>query len=486
MILVTVLSLQSPPTTIPEAPGTGLGLQPGPPPAVSVQPGGLVPGGSLPDPRKPSVPAAVGSMVAGMALLAARFRRIGEAEVAIRDSLQDNLLSDVGHEDLMTIESRIAHLPVHEATAVVARLTDRELGVWMREMDGWRGGLSSAERAELLSLLVQRVRPAQLTRLTVAGRLPELVAAAVVGSPERWRPELAIDLWKHHTPDDEGWHAIAGLVGSVAPGILRDSLQQTDPSDLSAVLFEPFQRHVEGTPVLDLSAPTALLQAAAGSGDPGWKAALFHTFNRRMFETMSRKVSGPTKRPELLGALAGLLRSDPAGVVSELNHRVDPHANVTAAWVAEMIRHDRLDELDVVLTELSGAPDRLAHFTEPGTSPAAPYPNAANLGYYVGAYSRAIELISDRAGEQADLVARLFTLFTGVVILPGGGRIGLPLGPLVDSHAAEVTSRLRGGETGLKQTLWGLAKPRMPDGRLWNGVGISQFQDAWQEVVSVR
>ena len=150
-----------------------------------------------------------------------------------------------------------------------------------------------------------------------------------------------------------------------------------------------------------------------------------------------------------------------------------------------MIRHDRLDVLDVVLAELMGD-DRLGHFGQAGTDPADPYPNASNLGFYVGAYGRAIEALAERAEDQVGLVSRLFAIFTGLVPVPGGGAVGIPLGPLVDRHAAGVVDGLQDGVATLKQTLWGLAKPRTADGRLWNGAGTSQFQDAWQEVVDVR
>lgn len=426
------------------------------------------------------------ALIAGMAVMAARARRITTAERRVRRSLQDDLFTDVGPGELREIRQTLASLPVHEATAVVGRLSEHELGVWMRELDGRRGGLSSAEQDDLFSSLAQRIRPEQLARIAAAGNLQPIVEAAAVRSPVGWRSELALRLWSNHSPDDRGWAEIVILVETIPPSALAGGLASVRPDVVASALVAPYERYGAATPVLDVEAATRFLGAVAALQDARMKADLFASFAARVHQTDGTSVRGPTGRSGLLGALAGLLISDPAGMVAELNHRVDPHANIVSEWVAGMIRHDRIDELDVLLVGLAGAPDRLAHFTDPGPDPAYPYPNAANLGYYAGAYSRAIDIIADRAGDRIELVARLFTLFAGLVPVPGGARLGLPLSPLVDVHAASTLQTLRDGAADVKQTLWGLAKPRTADGRLWNGAGTSQFQDAWQEVVDVR
>ena len=75
-----------------------------------------------------------------------------------------------------------------------------------------------------------------------------------------------------------------------------------------------------------------------------------------------------------------------------------------------------------------------------------------------------------------------------VAIVPGPGdsNVRLSFGPLVDAHAESVLDSLRDEASSLTQTLWSLAKPRTPSGQLWNGLGTTQFQDAWEEVVLVR
>jgi hypothetical protein len=133
-----------------------------------------------------------------------------------------------------------------------------------------------------------------------------------------------------------------------------------------------------------------------------------------------------------------------------------------------------------------GGERRLEHFTQPGSDQAFPYPNAANLGYYIGSYSLAIDTIADAAADKVGLVDRLFTILTGIVPGPANSRVRLPFGPLVDAHAESVIDGLRDDASSLRQTLWRLAKPRTRSGQLWNGVGTTQFQDAWEEVVLVR
>jgi hypothetical protein len=482
-LLVLLLSMTGPtPTTVPDAPGAGLGLEP-PPTVVPRARPDRSPPSEMPD---PALPATLAALIGGMALLAARARRIETAESRIRDALQDNLFSDVGRDDLMDILGRIERLDVFEATAAISRLTDDELGVWMRELGGWRGGLDRTEQAEYLAALAGRLRPDQLARLTDHGKTDAVVAASLTAAPEHWHVELALRLWARRGPGDDGWNNIAALVEAAPAGALQTALSTTNLAALGAELFETFQRHPEASAAVDLEAAHRLVLAARTIPDAGVKAELFRVAVIGAASVAGTRVRGLVEVPALNGGLTGLLRSDASGVVDELNHRVDPHANVISVWVAGMIRADRLDELDVLLAELAGAPDRLEHFTVPGSDPANPYPNASNLGYYVGAYARAIDVIADRAEHRVDLVARLFALFTGVVPVPGGGSVGVPLGPLVDSHAASVVEDLRLGATSLKQTLWGLAKPRTADGTLWNGTGTSQFQDAWQEVVEIR
>jgi hypothetical protein len=432
------------------------------------------------------VPAALAILTAWIAVLTTRARRIGAAEREIRDALEDNLFSDVGRDDLYEIIRRIESLDLYEATAAISRLTDDELAVWMRELGGWRGGLDRTEQAEYFAVLAERLRPDQLARLTDHGKTSAVVAASLQAAPAHRQVELALRLWERRRPGDDGWNDIVGLMEAVPLDVLQAGLSTASLTALGGDLFEKFERLPNAPRRLDLEAAHRLVAAVRNVPDATLKAELFHVVVVEATGASGSKAIGPVTLPVLHGALTGLLRSDPAAVVAELNHRIDPHANVTSLWVGEMIRADRTDELDVVLTDLTGAPDRLAHFTVPGGDLADPYPNASNLGYYVGAYARAIDAIADRAEDRVELVSRLFALFTGFLPVPGGGNVGIPLGPLVDAHAESVVEDLRVGAAGLKQTLWGLAKPRTPDGRLWNGAGTSQFQDAWQEVVEVR
>ena len=484
LALLLSATTPTPPASVPAAPGDGLGLESGPTVPTTSYPT-PPPASSPPASSTGPAPAVVASLAAGMALLAARARRISAAEHSIRESLQDNLFSDVGSDDLRRIGHRIAGLDPSEATAAVARLSDGELGVWMRELDGWRGGLSSAEQAEHLGILAATLRPDQLARFTDHGKTEAIVAAAIGSGPEAGRVELALALWNRRSPGAEGWNAIVELVESVPPDTLGAGLTPAGIPPLARSLVEPFQPYPGAAPVVDLEAAHRLAAAGQGLADPVVKAELFRALVGEATALGRIKVVGPVKLPDLMGGLTGLLRHDAAGVVAELNHRIDPHANVTSLWVEEMILHDRFDQLDVLLAQLAGGSDRLAHFTRRGSDPANPYPHASNLGYYVAAYGRALGNIADRSEDQVRLVSHLFALFTGVVPVPGGGSVGLPLGPLVDRQAGDVIDGLQSGAAGLEQVLWGLAKPRTADGRLWNGAGTSQFQDAWQEVADV-
>lgn len=143
-------------TTIPESPAAGLALESLPPLSrnVAAAPSPLAPQTPIPGP-----PEALAALLAGMAVLAARARRIATAEQTIRSSLQDSLFSDVGHGDLMTVAGTVGSLDAGEADAAVSALSDNELGVWMRELDGWQGGFDRVEQSRLFDTLAARLRP---------------------------------------------------------------------------------------------------------------------------------------------------------------------------------------------------------------------------------------------------------------------------------------------------------------------------------------
>jgi len=426
------------------------------------------------------------AMAAALAVLAARARRIAAAEHQIRDSLQDNLFNDVGHTDLTTIAQTLSELPAGEASAVVASLSDRELAVWMRELDGWAGRFSETEEEALFAMLAGSISASQLARLASSGKSGEVMAAVARGAPSPVRAETALALWSQFDPADRAWGDIIQLFLAATVADQEAATSGAVPGSLLVDLLGVHVRNSDGAPRIDLTSLVGFLDTAAHFTDPGLKAELFVAGQTALEGATRLHVTGAAEPSAVSGRLGSLVRSDPAGVMVHLSHDVDPHGDVFSAWVGDMIDADRLDELDVLLAGLLGGPDRLEHFTDPGDHEARPYPNAANLGYYVGSYSLAIDAVADGAEDQIAVVKTLFSIVTGVVPGPDNSWIKLPVGPLVDTHARSVVDGLRSQATSLKQTLWGLAKPRSPDGLLWNGAGTTQFQDAWEEVVAVR
>ncbi|MBT8218025.1 MAG: hypothetical protein KJO17_14325 [Acidimicrobiia bacterium] len=485
-VAVAISAGGSPDAPVPDSPAGGLALEPAPirDPVPVAPPGGAVPPGppgGLPDPAGP-----LAGLVAGMALLAARARRISAAGSVVEGALQDSLFSDVGHADLELIGHTLADLEPGETLAVVAGLSDRELGVWMREIDGRLGGLRASEQAALLAMLASRLDATQLQRLATAGERGAVISAALQEASPNTKVQLAIDLWDQMSPTDPEWPLIDQLVTSAGPAALD---RASSPVVVEAVAIDLLGAHErwEGAPTrLQLESAQRVVATAAGSDDVRFKAGLFLAVTQAVVGTDHIPVVGPVSRTDLLTALGGLLRSDSRGVVGELNHRSDPHANVLSEWMRQMIEGDRHDELEVLLSDLLGPVDRLEHFTDPGTDPAAPYPNAANLGYYTGAYTVAIDAITSDAERRIELVAQLFAIVTGVIPGPASSHIGLPVGPLVDVHARSLVTGLRAEATSVKQLVWGLAKPRTADGSLWNGAGTTQFQDSWEEAALVR
>ena len=421
--------------------------------------------------------------------LGARRERVEAATSSVRSRLSDNLFFDVTHGDLASIEKTLLGLSPGERDLVLNALSDREVAVWMRELDGFNGSFSTAEEARLFAGLVPGVNGASLARLVVEGKGQEVVEALADHGSSRQRVALAGELAVRLEGPSKVRRLIPGLIAASDSAVLEAEISRWLADGVLGIHLDRFfgvgvDELAEREAGYRLDAAAALARSGAGFTDPAVKAALFVELVTRTTETRGKRWRG--SKEEVLAGTTELLRSDVAGIIGHLNHGVDPHGNTVASWVEEMIDEDRIDELDVVLAELIGGTDRLSHFSDPGMNPADPFPNASNLGYFVGSYHLAIEQIADGAEDKIELVGLLFAIVTGLIPGPKGGSLSLPLGPLVDLYSRDVIDGFQGKATDVKQTLWGLAKPRTAEGLLWNGAGTTQFQDAWEEVVEVR
>lgn len=318
------------------------------------------------------------------------------------------------------------------------------------------------------------------------GKSTALMAAVSASAPSNVAAELALLLWGDRDPTEPGWDLIIELLADAPVDVAEATVAAASMPGLAIDLLGQNQVPHDDAPRVQLDAMAGFLDIAGEFGDPHLKAELFLAIGEQLRNHRRQHVVGETSYEDVLGRLTALVRSDTAGVITRLNHAADPHGNLTSAWIQDMIEADRFDELEVLFADLIGGRHRVKFFSDPGSDPARPFPNAANLGYYVGAYSLAIDGIAEDAADQIDLVGRLFAVVTGVVPGPGRSSVRLPFGPLVDAHAEGVVDDLRERSATLKQTLWGLAKPRTSDGLAWNGAGVTQFQDSWEEVVVVR
>ncbi len=486
---------------IPDSPAAALSLEQIQPPAPEIVPGPhqLPVAGSEPvGPQVPEIGGGstfqqiLGALTLMLVLLAAaapRRERVEAAVRSVRTDLRDNLFSDVTHSDLASIEQTLMELSPRERDLAVSTLSDREVAVWMRELDGFSGSYSSEEEARLFAGLVPGLRGESLARFVEGGKGKEVLAALSTYGTARQRVALAGELAVLLEGRSRVRRLIPDLLDSADPAVLEVEVSSWIAGGELAERLDRFlgvggEELLENDAGYRLDAAAALARSAAGFIEPAVKATLFVELVRQISATDGRRWEG--SMGEVLAGTTQLLRSDVAGVVGRLNHGADPHGNVTSQWVELMIDGDRIDELDVILSELLGGSDRLVHFADRGIDPADPYPNASNLGYFVGSYQLAIEQIADDAKRRIELISLLFAIVIGVIPGPRGGSLSLPLSPLVDLHARRVIDGFQGPASEVKQTLWGLAKPRTDEGLLWNGEGTTQFQDAWEEVVEVR
>lgn len=407
-------------------------------------------------------------------------RAAPHVEIAKR-SLEYGLRSDVSVRDVRDVSALLLSVEDRVAADIVMGLSTVELERWLGRY-GEKGPV--AEQNAALAWVARKLSASQLVRLIGAGNAASVTAVVAAEVPRERRAEVAFEMWRSLEPGDDGWESIEPLLAAAG----RDATESLvaawwERGDLETVIGDLAGHHRPWySPDRVLGPLAGFVDAAVEFRNPALKAAIFvHSV-----EAVDDFAGSTDELDLVLERLTRLVRSDPVETVGVLNHRVDIHGDATSGWVRMMIENDRTDGLDALLADLLGAPDRLGWFTTPGLDDGHPFPNAANLGFYVGAYHLAIEDVAGDAAEKIALVGTLFSIVTGIVPGPKGSKIKLPLGPLVDAHAAAVVEGIDAEAGSLKQALWDLAKPRAADGRLWNGAGTTEFQNSWVEVVEVR
>lgn len=480
-----------------EAPVGELGLEPGPtppppaplpPPLPSALPVEFPDSGQSPGGTHAFYPLFTALAVAGVV---GRRKRAAPVHSQIGHALRDNLIDDVSRRDLLRVSAQFRPLSVDETRLVIAQMSDRQLAVWLREMDGWRGSLSPAEEKEIFDRVVPRLDVSGVVRLVLMGGKAAAVLAAVETAPPAVQEGVVRALSSLPGPVANVPFAVADVLTGLSDESFARAVDAAGFGGLVAGLSRPrsvaspfgVPGHV--TEVFDLGPLAHVAARASLVADPVVRARVFVELEGRI-EQISLRTGIDTSVAFLSGsqekALIGIGSLLDSHSVGRLNHQYDINGDHLSGWVRAMIDAGQYRKLGDLIGRMRGA-DHLAHFTVPG-SEAAPYPNASNLGFVIGAHHRAITDITSDARKQIELVAKLAGLLTAYV--PKPGKLRLPGGRVIDAHRDAVVGEMEAEARTTKQALWALGKPRNPDGSLWNGPGTTEYQNAWEEVVEVR
>lgn len=148
---------------------------------------------------------------------------VSDAVNTIRDNLSQSWSDwDVSHGDLVENNQVLAELTPAERNAVIAELSDDQLGTWADEIHGTLGSLGASERQALHNSLAQGLDATQLARVVRAfeghnDSLRELSAAIDTRAPQTVRDDLAQQL---------------------APTAIQDYVATFPPGPLSAAQYQ--------------------------------------------------------------------------------------------------------------------------------------------------------------------------------------------------------------------------------------------------------
>jgi|GEM_PF-3897109 len=454
---------------------------------------------------------------------------------SIRANLEDGWLDSVSNQELQDNTAIIDQLDSQNANAVIAGLSDEELGKWISEINegGFLGGgLDATERDALYDVLAADLEPDQLIRVhdsldtedqrtelidsiatesivQVRGAVIERLAPRALDTPTELHPQLlGIGGTLREVGDDDAL-AIGRLLGSLNgyPAALDAAVASLGDETLEAVLVAGIQEssltHVVAngntgsatTSVLfDPSVTIGVIEAATAGASVQTRTRVFDLASRRIDDVratdtlLQPNVSAGGVAGSLSDALGGLLASDTNGIVTALesgsvseSHR---YGNGLSSYTTEVIRQGDTKPLTEAIAKLQSGealkadPEAFLSQHTVNAQGARNYQNASNLGYFVGAVHEGIDAIESDAAKQAEIVTAVFGTAFGVAgpFLPKGSVAAPVAAAIARTLTLETLDAraddLTAGRASLGQALEQLAWP--------DGVNNSDLENTFE------
>lgn len=430
---------------------------------------------------------------------------MGDVNGAV-DTIQDRMSYGafdwvVSDQDVRDSMAALAELSPSERNQAISQLDDTAL----ERLTGNAEEMDAGERQDVYNKLVEGLDGTQLGRL----------AKTFGGSDRIGRVDFANAVASHASADAKvgfiaatkdsingDYSATQGQDGNpetlaiakVLASLSNDqaafdsavkSLSEGQLEDVIAVglgrdFYPDFSGQTAGSYSFDPSAALGIIEAATNSADLQVKGAVFEAATKH-FNT----VDGQAPDNSYRDAITSLIKSDPNGLVNELQSRTDLTGSSLADYAKEMLESGKEQDLRNLLVQMQQGNDGTGNAFENFSDPAF----ARNLGFLTGSIAAAINSITDDAQSQGDLLKNIFgTAFgaggaanpaAGVIASVGNGITSVTIDSIVDS--------VKDGNKDLKQALYELAIPRGQDGSVnMTGTGYDAFNASYAAVAEVN
>ncbi|RRD56000.1 hypothetical protein EII20_12905 [Comamonadaceae bacterium OH2545_COT-014] len=409
-----------------------------------------------------------------------------------------------------------------ERNQVSQKLTDADLQELADDVNasglGGANGLSADEKRDLFNTLAQGLDGTQLARLAKAFdergdvmALGQAVAqhadsATKVGFIQEMAPRTAdkdydrgITIGGSWSEDgDKEAEAILDVLSSLGndPAAFDQAVKSLDESTLHEVTqagINQFSSYT-GTSVSVTHDPkqlTALLDAAAKSGDAAVKARVFDA-GAASLQSMRDNTRFPVigigtddAARQVTDKLTGLFNSDVRGITHELNQH-DQYGSGLSTYTSEVLRAGESGQkvLGEQLAQLQGKGSGLspiAFFEQQsaGTTGKPYYQNAESLGYFTGAMRNGLDAQNaDAAANGATIKGILGAAISALSLGRASGSVTFLTNTIVDA----AINGANGDRTKLGRVLQDLAVPVTQDGARYEGPATAVFDSTLARV----
>lgn len=404
----------------------------------------------------------------------------------------------VSDQDVRDSMAALAELSPEERNEAISRLDDKAL----ERLTGNAEDMSASERQDVYNRLVEGLDGEQLSRLarTFGGndRIGRVDFANAVASHASTEAKLAFIEATKDSIDGE-YSAMQGQDGNpetlaiakVLASLSGDqaafdtavkSLSESQLEDVIAVGLgrNYYPAYTTGTYSFDPSAALGIIGAATNSTDPQVKGAVFEAATSH-FNTVDGLAPDNTYRD----AITSLIKSDPNGLVNELQSRTDLTGSSLADYAREMLDSGKESELRELIIQMQQGNDGQGNAFDNFSDPAF----ARNLGFLTGSIAAAINSITDDAEAQADLLKNIFgTAFgAGGAANPASGVVASVGNGITSTVIDGIIDGVKDGNKDLKQALYELAIPRDANGSVnMTGTGYDAFNASYAAVAEVN